>query len=219
LEALLANEEVLLQLTHDALEDLILEKGNRLRNQLRQDFLNLQAVSDKECEDQQITDVYAGEPRGEEPVSGSNPALSFADSAPEAGAEDEVLTVDREGSGMSGDAVRFATDRAAHEVTEPTMELSGCGKRLVGLRAVYDDMPIPPIPQDLRSMRDNAVGQRQTRSVALKRFIVINGVAAARSQTGNSKARSPACPLKLSCYPRAAFSRVYPNSNIIPRAA
>jgi len=218
LEAILANEEVLLQLTHDALEDLILEKGNRLRNQLREDFLNLQAMWDNEGEDQQATDVCVREAKGEEPVSGSKGALPSTDSAPEAGMDNDVLMVDYEGTGMSGDAVRHDTDWATHDVTVLSIEWSEGWGRLAGLHAGDDGIPIPPFPQNLQSLA-NAADWYRTEPVGYERLTVINSVVAAMPQPDNGKARSPAYPVKLPCYPRAAFMTAYQISNIIPRAA
>jgi len=178
LEAILANEEVLLQLTHDALEDLILEKGNRLRNQLREDFLNLQAIWDNEGEDQQATDVCVREAKGEEPVSGSKGALP------------STLSIEwSEGWG-----------------------------RLAGLHVGDDGIPIPPFPQNLQSLA-NAADWYRTEPVGYERLTVINSVVAAMPQPDNGKARSPAYPVKLPCYPKAAFMTAYQISNIIPRAA
>jgi len=219
LEALLSNEEVLLQLTHDALEDLILEKGNRLRDQLREDFLNLQkAMLENESGNQQTTDAVVGEPQGEGPVDDSEPTLPSTESASEAGVRDDALAVDGEDSATSADAVCPAADGAAHEVTKPFPEWSVCGEGLSGLCTVDDEIPSPPVPPNLR--RNGSVVERhQTGSVEYKGLILINGVAAVMPQRDNRTARSAAWPLKLPCCQRPAFKMAYQTSNVIPRAA
>jgi hypothetical protein len=165
-------DEKTMELSHSELADLLLDGYDRIVRHLYQDFLSMTGKGKTE----QTTEACASEDREGEVLDDSNLDLSHADSPPEAGPDERVLTDDSKDTAMRTDVPCPGTAQTVHRSAEASVEVFECGKHLAGVYAGYGDIPLLLIPQSILMTSDSPAGRNKSVSVDKRWPVVIKGV-------------------------------------------